>query len=97
MALDNRDNKHPKNHEINVSGRRTVVIEGVRHVDNFDDDTIVLATELGVLTIRGRGLTIHQLDLEEGHFTAEGDIDALIYSRKKTGNTSDTPWKKLWR
>jgi sporulation protein YabP len=97
MALDNRDSKHPKNHEITVRSRRTVVIEGVRHVDNFDDDTIVLATELGLLTIRGRGLTIHQLDLEEGHFTAEGDIDALIYSRKRTGKPSDTTWKKLWR
>ncbi len=97
MALDNRDNKRSKEHVVTVSGRRAVVIEGVRHVDNFDDNTVVLATELGLLTIRGRSLAIHQLDLEAGYFTAEGDIDALIYSRKKVGRPTDTPWKKLWR
>ncbi len=97
MALDNRDSKRPKDHVVTVNGRRAVVIEGVRQVDNFDDNTIVLATELGLLTIRGRGLTIHQLDLEAGHFSADGDIDALVYSRKKVGKPSDTAWKKLWR
>lgn len=87
-----------RRHSVLLVNRKTLTLEGVQHVDNFDDDTIVLNTDMGTLTIRGHNLRIQQLDLAAGQFTAEGEIDGLFYSRKRpAGMSADSGWRKLWR
>jgi|BEDMetMinimDraft_2_1075160.scaffolds.fasta_scaffold05685_2 sporulation protein YabP len=86
----------PLNHRLELQARRTLTIHGVKHVDRFDDDAIVLVTEMGPLTIRGRNLRIHHLDLDRGEFTAEGDVDALAYTQR-SGTAGRHPLQRLWR
>ncbi|PSR28817.1 MAG: sporulation protein YabP [Sulfobacillus thermosulfidooxidans] len=85
-----------RTHLLTLTNRTQLAIEGVQHVENFDDDVIMLSTDMGILTIKGHNLRIHQLDLDSGSFVAEGDIDSLVYSRKKPGK-SDGTWARLWR
>ena len=40
-------------HTVHLSNRESVVIHGVLHVDSFDDQEVILATELGTLTMKG--------------------------------------------
>jgi sporulation protein YabP len=51
-------------HAVTLDGRRHLEIVGVTHVDTFTDDTIVLSTHLGNLTIKGHALQIQHVDVE---------------------------------
>lgn len=83
-------------HALTLLNRSNLRLEGVQNVDTFGDETIVLLTNMGTLTIRGHKLRIQHLDLDKGQFMAEGDFEALVYSRKK-GRNDDNVWKKMWR
>lgn len=67
-------------HTLRIVNREQVEVEGVLAVESFDDQEIVLETELGTLTLRGEDLHIKQLDLESGRFAVEGLISACMYS-----------------
>lgn len=67
-------------HQVSLVDRESLQVTGVLHVDSFDDRQIVLATDLGSLTIQGEDLQIRQLDLERGHFAVEGIINGLAYA-----------------
>jgi sporulation protein YabP len=84
-------------HAVALQNRQNLTLDGVEHVDNFDDDTIVLATTMGTLTIRGHNLRIQALDLERGHFEAVGEFDSVQYGRKKSSRVPGNAWQKLWR
>ncbi len=86
-----------RGHSIALVNRQSLSLEGVQHVDNFDDDTIVLSTTMGTLTIRGHNLRIQTLDLDQGHFVAVGEFDALQYGKKKQRAQSGNAWNKIWR
>lgn len=85
-----------RRHQLSLMARRQLAVDGVKHVDSFDDDSIVLSTDMGTLTIRGRNLRIHQLDLEAGRFTAEGEVDVMTYSQRRDLKAQSL-LKKLWR
>ena len=67
-------------HNIVLEGRRMLTVSGVSDVDSFDEETVVIFTELGELTVRGSNLHINKLSVDVGELTVEGDISALIYS-----------------
>ena len=67
-------------HNIVLEDRRLLTVSGVSDVDSFDEETVVVFTELGELTVRGSNLHINRLSVEVGELTIEGSIAALIYS-----------------
>ncbi len=66
-------------HRIVITNREQVTLEGVIHVDSFDDQEIILETELGMMAIRGEDLHIKQLSLDEGQLSVEGVVKAVDY------------------
>lgn len=72
-------------HSLQVINREQVMVSGVTAVDAFDEEEILLETELGGLTLRGEELQIRQLDLESGKFAVEGYITSLIYTAPRQG------------
>lgn len=67
-------------HNIIMENRKILHLTGVHDVDRFDEETIVLLTELGQLTINGLGLNISHLDQETGELNVNGEISELIYT-----------------
>ncbi|KAF0195628.1 MAG: sporulation protein YabP [Bacillota bacterium] len=67
------------NHRVTITNREQVVVEGVIHVDKFDDEEIVLETDLGMMALRGEDLHIKQLSLESGQLTVEGVVKTVEY------------------
>ncbi|MBX5467062.1 MAG: sporulation protein YabP [Firmicutes bacterium] len=84
-------------HAVRLTDRKWLEIDGVEHVDSFDDDSIVLVTRLGRLVIRGHDLRIHQLDLEKGHFSAAGTVDGMTYTQPRKGGEKQKPLRGFWR
>lgn len=73
-------------HNLVLEDRRLLTVSGVSDVDSFDEETVVVFTDLGELTIRGRDLHINRLSVEVGELTVEGSISALIYSEETVKN-----------
>ena len=68
-----------KVHNIIIEDRKSLTVSGVEDVDSFDEQTVVLFTELGELTVRGSDLHMNKLNVETGEVSIEGVIQALSY------------------
>jgi sporulation protein YabP len=66
-------------HDVTIRGREEMEVNGVNNVMSFDEEMIVLDTDMGHLSIKGGGLNITNLTLNEGKMTIKGHIDALEY------------------
>ncbi len=67
-------------HSIQYLDRKTGKLTGVVEVMSFDSDQIVLETTQGILTMKGQGLHVSRLQLEQGEVDVEGRMDSLIYT-----------------
>ena len=74
------------NHNIIIEDRKKLTLSGVKDVISFDDETLLLETALGRLTVKGAGLHIVNFDTASGDLFAEGKIYAAVYtSDEKNG------------
>ena len=71
-----------KKQNILIEDRNKVAITGVEQVESFNDNTIVLKTVKGGMTIKGEGLNVGKLNLEEGNVKIDGVINGIFYSDK---------------
>ena len=81
------ENRVKMPHNIILNDRKKLNVSGVKDVDSFDEETIIVYTELGEMTVRGNDLHINTLNVETGELSIEGSIYAIIYS-------DDTPKKE---
>ena len=70
-------------HNIIIEQCKNVHITGVLEVKGFDEETVILDTSKGNLTIKGENLSIGGFSLESGALHMQGDIFALVYSGVK--------------
>jgi len=75
-------NKLSMPHNLVLEDRKMLTVSGVSDVDSFDEETVIVFTDLGELTVRGSNLHINRLSVEVGELTVEGNISALIYSQE---------------
>lgn len=66
-------------HTVELINRETASFSGVTDVEAFNDEEVVLLTELGVIVLAGEGLHITKLNLDDGVLVAEGRIIAMEY------------------
>ena len=69
--------RQPQSHTLTLNDRKRLSISGVEDVEAFDEETVILSTVGGALTIRGGGLRINRLSLDGGELLVEGRIDGL--------------------
>ncbi len=67
-------------HKIVLNNRNLGNLTGILDVISFDENTIVLDTDMGLLTIKGKDLHVNRLSLEKGEIDIEGRTDSLVYS-----------------
>ena len=65
---------------IVLENREKLNITGILDVLSFDDQIIIIETELGLLTIKGDNLKINKLSLDTSDFIVDGKISSLTYS-----------------
>lgn len=74
------EKKTIKPHGISWKGRTSGEITGVTDVLSFDENSVILETEQGMLTVKGKNLHIDRLMLEQGVVEMEGTVDSMVYS-----------------
>lgn len=71
-----------KNQNILIEDRAKMTITGVKQVESFNDNTIVLTTIKGGLMIKGENLNVGKLNIDNGNIKIEGTINGVTYSAK---------------
>ena len=94
MQFDDKNMPRDIPHNIIIENRSKMSISGVSDVENFDENTVVLYTNRGLLTVRGAGLHIERLSLETGELAVEGTIDGIEYSEETVNGGF---WSRLFR
>ena len=72
-------------HSLRLVGRAELTITGVREVSRFEEDGVLLQTDMGELTVQGEQLQLKELSLEGGRVAVSGSISALVYGRQQSG------------
>lgn len=67
-------------HNIILQNRKTLIVSGVVDVDSFDEQCVIIFTDVGELIIKGVNLHINKLSIETGELSLDGEIDSLTYS-----------------
>lgn len=70
-------------HNLILEGRKRLSVSGVTDVDSFDENTVLLYTNMGELTVKGSNLHVNDLSVTSGEMNIEGDIQAVIYGDKE--------------
>ena len=72
-------------HSPRLVGRAELTITGVTEVSRFEEDGVLLQTDMGELTVQGEQLQLKELSLEGGRVAVSGSISALVYGRQQSG------------
>ncbi len=74
------ERKNAKGHRVEMTDRNAIQIYGVTDVLSFDEEGVAVDTVCGMLLLKGSGLHVGRLNLEEGEIAVEGQIDAVTYA-----------------
>jgi len=89
-----------KPHRIEILQREQVRLQGVIHVESFDDRQVVVETDMGMVSLAGEEFHITSLDLEKGLMIVEGMFLGLEYSgldRAKSRQKDKSFLQRLFR
>lgn len=73
-----------KNHKLQINDRKQGLVTGVKDVISFDPEVVLLDTQMGILTIKGKDLHVKRLTLERGEVDVEGEFDSFTYTQSKS-------------
>ena len=76
--MEEKLNRRP--HRMELENRGAGRITGIQDVVSFDENQVVLDTDMGLLTIKGKDLHVSRLTVEQGEVDLEGTVDSLVYS-----------------
>lgn len=80
-----------------LENRSKLSISGVLDVLSFDDQVVILETELGLLTVKGENIRINKLSIDTSEVIVEGDISNLSYSDKTTEKNKSSLMSKIFK
>ncbi len=93
--INNQSNATLQN--IILENREKLSISGVLDVLSFDDQIVILETQLGLLTVKGENLRINKLSLDTEEVIIDGEIYNLGYSEKDSTQKSGGIFNKIFR
>ena len=100
MAMDmKRDNLQTNNviQNIVLENREKLSISGVLDVLSFDDQIVIVETELGLLTIKGENLKINKLSIDTSETIVNGNIMQIAYSENTVDKKGEGIFSKIFK
>lgn len=80
-----------------LENREKLSISGVLDVLSFDDQVVIVETELGLLNVKGENLRINKLSIDTSEVVVEGEIFSLSYSEKNLDKKSGSLIGKIFK
>lgn len=86
-----------RKHCVTVDERSKITVSGVDDVESFDEETIVVYTSMGTLTLKGGDFRISKLNVDSGELIVEGEADSIEYSDEHSHDKSGGFFGKLFK
>lgn len=83
------------NHIIKLVDRKSIIINGIKRIVNFDDKVFQLESVMGDIVIKGNSLEMIKLDTIDGNVSIKGNIDSLTYL--DNGKSGESLINKLFK
>ncbi len=80
-----------------LENRNKLSISGVLDVLSFDDQIVIIETEMGLLTVKGENLKINKLSIDTSEVIVEGDIFELAYNDENINKKSSGFLNKIFK
>ena len=84
MSIEERNNVNSMTNgviqNLVLENRGKLSVSGVIDVLSFDDQVVMIETELGLLTCKGENLRINKLSIDTSEVIVEGEVSYLSYS-----------------
>ena len=80
-----------------LENRGKLSVSGVLDVLSFDDQVVMIETELGLLTVKGEELHINKLSIDTSEVIVEGEISYLAYSENNNEKTGGSLLSKIFK
>ena len=84
-----------------AGGAETIIVPEVDYkvedILSFDDELVIMQTNLGMLTIKGQELKMNKLNLDNSELIIEGKTCAIAYSDAVDGNKKQGFMSKLFK
>ena len=80
-----------------LENREKLTITGVLDVLSFDDEIVVVETDLGLLNVKGDNLRINKLSIDTSEVIVEGTINNLSYSEKTSDKKGSSLLGKIFK
>ena len=65
-----------------LENRKKLTLTGIKDVLSFDDEIVIVESELGLLNIKGQDLKVNKISVETGDVVVDGNVRAIEYSDK---------------
>ena len=87
MTIDERKNINTSViQNLILENRGKLSVSGVVDVLSFDDQVVIIETDLGLLTVKGENIRINKLSIDTSEVIVEGDISSMAYSENKNND-----------
>ncbi len=86
MQENNNGRAVKRKHNLIMEDRKNLTLTGIVDVDSFDEQTVVLITDIGELIIKGASLQIKGFSIESGELNLDGEIESLTYQEINRNN-----------
>lgn len=80
-----------------LENRGKLSISGVLDVLSFDDQVVIVETELGLLTVKGDNIRINKLSIDTSEVIIEGDISSMSYTDKNVEKNRTSMLSKIFK
>ncbi|AEB74840.1 hypothetical protein ADU80_06395 [Clostridium botulinum] len=92
-----KESVESKKSNLILENRNKLMITGIVEVVCFDEKIIILDTRLGTLTIKGEGLKVQKLDVQNGEVAISGHINSCVYTTTQSKKDKDSIIARLFR
>lgn len=80
-----------------LENREKLSVSGVLDVLSFDDQIVIIETELGLLNVKGENIRINKLSIDTSEVIVQGDIYSLSYSEKNLDRKNGSIIGKIFK
>lgn len=86
------------NHGISLLERKSLVITGVKKIENFDNSQFILETIMGFMIVKGADLELVKLDTLQGNVSIKGTINSINYAEENAKkDKEDSIFNRLFK
>lgn len=86
-----------KKSNMTLENRKRLSLNGVMEVISFNEELIILNTILGTLNIKGEGLRMNRLDVQNGDIMITGTVNSCIYTNRESKQDKESILAKLFK